>query len=185
VSRLRQRRAVLILAPISFGFALSSAQAATPSIPMSVLKQCAEINDPSKRLACYDQVAERPPATSAAVPKDSPAAKVSPAASAPAAAAASAATTAPPPKESFGLYSAEHPAAPPRVEALISARVISIGISSTGRSTVTLEGDQVWELDSADPVLKNGDAVTVKRGTLGSFILTTPAGRLHRAHRIR
>jgi hypothetical protein len=180
----RLRHAAMILAPLSFNaLALASAQAAPASIPMSVLKQCAQINEPSKRLACYDQVAERPPATGAAQPKDSPAAKVSPPASAPAAAAASAATT--PPKESFGLYTAEHPAPPPRVEALISAKVISIGISSSGRSTVTLEGDQVWELDSADPVLKNGDAVTVKRGTLGSFILTTPAGRLHRAHRMR
>jgi hypothetical protein len=157
----------MILAPLGFGaFAPSDAQVAPPTIPMSVLKQCAEINDSSKRLACYDQVAERPPAMGAVFPKDSPA------------------TAAPPPKESFGLYTPEHPTAP-RVEALISAKVISIGISSSGRSTVALEGDQVWELDSADPVLKNGDAVTVKRGTLGSFILTTPAGRLHRVHRIR
>jgi hypothetical protein len=178
-------RAAMVLAPLGFGtLAFVRAEAAPPSIPMNVLKQCAEINEPSKRLACYDQVAERPPTAYAVSPKDSPAAKVSPAASAPAAPAASAATKAPPAKESFGLYTAEHPAAP-RVEALITGKVISIGISSSGRSTVTLEGDQVWELDSADPVLKNGDAVTVKRGTLGSFILTTPAGRLHRAHRIR
>jgi hypothetical protein len=137
---------------------------------MSVLKQCAEINEPAKRLACYDQVAERPPAAGAALPKNSPVAKDSAAAA--------------PPKESFGLYTAEHPAAP-AVEALITAKVISIGISSSGRSTVALEGNQVWELDSADPVLANGDAVTIKRGTLGSFILTTPAGRLHRVHRVR
>ena len=179
----RLRCAAMVLGPLGFGaLALPSAQAAPPSIPMSVLKQCAEINEPSKRLACYDQVAERPPTAGAVLPKDSPTAKISPAPAA--AAAASAATPAPPPKESFGLYTAEHPAAP-KVETLITAKVISIGISSSGRSTVALEGDQVWELDSADPVLKNGDAVTVKRGTLGSFILTTPAGRLHRVHRIR
>jgi hypothetical protein len=179
----RLLRAAMVLAPVGFGtLTLVGAQAAPTSIPMSVLKQCAEINEPAKRLACYDQVAERPPAAGAVLQKNSQAAKDSPAAPAPTAAAASAATT--PPKESFGLYTAEHPAAP-KVEALITGKVISIGISSSGRSTVTLEGDQVWELDSADPVLKNGDAVTVKRGTLGSFILTTPAGRLHRAHRIR
>lgn len=152
---------------------------------MSVLKKCADLNEPSQRLACYDQVAERPQAAGAVLPQASPAAKATPPGSAPATAAASAAPAAPVSKESFGLYTAEHPPAPPRVEALISAKVISIGISSSGRSTVTLEGDQVWELDSADPVLKNGDTVTVKRGTLGSFILTTAAGRLHRAHRIR
>jgi hypothetical protein len=157
----------MLLAPLS-ALALANAQAAPDSIPMSVLKQCVQINEPAKRLACYDQVAERPPAASAALPKDSPKAKDSAA----------------PPKESFGLYNAEHPAAP-AVEALITGKVIAIGISNSGRATVTLEGNQVWELDSADPVLAKGDSVTVKRGTLGSFILTTPAGRLHRVHRIR
>jgi hypothetical protein len=173
----RSRRTAMALAPLSLSaLALASAQAAPASVPMSVLKQCSEINEPSKRLACYDQVAQRPPV--AALPKDSAIAKDS------AAAAAPAATAAPAPKASFGLYNAEHPAAP-AVEALITAKVISIGISSSGRSTVALEGNQVWELDSADPVLANGDTVTVKRGTLGSFILTTAAGRLHRVHRIR
>jgi hypothetical protein len=157
--------------------ALASAEAAPVSVPMSVLKQCAEINEPAKRLACYDQVVERPAAAGTALPKNSAVAKDS-------ATAAPAATGAPVPKASFGLYNAEHPAAP-AVEALITAKVISIGISSSGRSTVALEGNQVWELDSADPVLANGDTVTVKRGTLGSFILTTAAGRLHRVHRIR
>jgi hypothetical protein len=121
---------------------------------MSVLKKCAEISSTAERLACYDKLAERPPAAA--------------------------------PKESFGLYSAEHPKAPaPPVEPLITEKVISIGSNSRGRVTVTLTGDQVWELDSADPVLANGDLVTVKRATLGSFILTTPAGRIHRVHRIR
>jgi hypothetical protein len=172
-------RAAMVLAPVGFAaLAPANAHAAPTSIPMSVLKQCAGIDEPSKRLACYDQLAERPATAGAAFPKDSAAAKASPGAPASAAPATSA------PKESFGLYNAEHPVAP-RVEALTSGKVVSIGISSTGRSTVTLEGDQVWELDSADPVLRNGDTVSVKRGTLGSFILTTPAGRLHRAHRIR
>jgi hypothetical protein len=176
----RLRRTAMILVPVGLSaFALTNVNAAPVSVPMSVLKQCAEINEPAKRLACYDQVAERPPpAAGAALSKNSPAAKDSAATSAPAAAAT------PVPKESFGLYTAEHPAAP-KVETLITAKVISIGISSSGRSTVALEGNQVWELDSADPVLANGDTVTVKRGTLGSFILTTAAGRLHRVHRIR
>jgi hypothetical protein len=176
----RLRRTTMVLVPVSLSaLALASAQAAPASIPMSVLKQCADINEPSKRLACYDQVAQRAPAASAALPKDSPNAKDS--ATAPVAAAPAASA----PKASFGLYTAEHPAAAPAVESLITAKVISIGISSSGRSTVALEGNQVWELDSADPVLAKGDTVTVKRGTLGSFILTTAAGRLHRVHRIR
>jgi hypothetical protein len=125
----RLRGAAVVLAPVSLSaLALVGARAAPVSIPMSVLKQCAEINGPLKRLACYDQVAERPPAASTALPKNSSAA---PGTAAPA-----------PPKESFGLYAAEHPAAP-AVEALITAKVTLIGISNSGRSTVTLEGSGV------------------------------------------
>jgi hypothetical protein len=160
----RLRRVAIIVAPFSLGVvALAYAQTPADFVPMSVMKKCAEISSTAQRLACYDKLAEREPTSASA-------------AEAPAAA----------PKESFGLYSAEHPKAPaPPVEPLITEKVISIGSNSRGRVTVTLTGDQVWELDSADPVLANGDLVTVKRATLGSFILTTPAGRIHRAHRIR
>jgi hypothetical protein len=160
----RLRLGAFIVAPFSLSaIALACAQTTADSVPMSVIKQCAAISSTAERLACYDKLAERQPATASS-------------AEAPAAA----------PKESFGLYSAEHPRAPaPPVEPLITGQVISIGRNSRGRVTVTLTGDQIWELDSADPVLANGDTVTVKRGTLGSFILTTPAGRIHRVHRTR
>jgi hypothetical protein len=169
------RRKALLLAGFSLSaLALAHAQTAQVTVPMSVLKKCADINEPLKRLACYDQVAERPAGAMAST--GSAASGTSKAPAAPAAA---------PPKETFGLYSVEHPAPPPAVDMLITAKVISLGSNSRGHSTVTLEGDQVWELDSADPVLATGQTVTVKRGTLGSFILTTAAGRLHRVHRIR
>ena len=164
--------------------AFACAQSAEVSVPMSVLKKCADISEQLKRLACYDQVAERPTGSTASTA--APVAKAAPSsASAPAADAAPSAAGAATAKQSFGLYSVEHPAPPPTVEAVISAKVISLGSSSRGHPTVTLEGDQVWELDSGDPVLAAGQMVTVKRGTLGSFILTTAAGRLHRAHRVR
>ena len=90
----------MVLTLLGFGtLALVSAQAGPASVPMSLLKQCAEIKEPSKRLACYDLVAERPAVAGAASPKDF----------APVAAAAVAAA---PLKESFGLYAAEHPATP-------------------------------------------------------------------------
>lgn len=173
----RTRHDALLLAGLGFlALPLAVVQAAEPAVPMSVLKKCANIEDPSKRLGCYDQLAERPAAaTASAAPSPAPA-PTSP---------ASPAASAPPTKQSFGLYSVEHPAPPPATESLISAKVISLGSNSRGHSTVTLEGDQIWELDSADPVLAAGETVTVKRGTLGSFILTTAAGRLHRVHRIR
>jgi hypothetical protein len=168
------RGALLFTSLTVSGLALSQAQTAEPTVPKSVLKKCADIGEPLKRLACYDQVAERPVGAMAAT--GTPAARPSPTSTAPEAV---------PTKQSFGLYSVEHPAPPPVTEALISAKVFSLGSNSRGHGTVTLEGDQVWELDSADPVLAVGQTVTVQRGTLGSFILTTAAGRLHRVHRIR
>jgi hypothetical protein len=157
-----KRLTARVLAPISLAaLALGSvhAHAAAPSVPMSALKKCADIISPADRLTCYDQLAERPATPVAAAP---PAA----------------------PKESFGLYSAEHPAAPPKAAA-VTAKIISIQTGSSGRPIVTLEGDQVWELSDSDPLLKSGDAVTIDRGVLGSFIMTTPAGRTHRLHRLR
>ena len=59
----RPRRAAMVSTLLAFGMlVLASSKAAPPSVPMSVLKQCAEFKEPSKRLACYDQVAERPAA---------------------------------------------------------------------------------------------------------------------------
>jgi hypothetical protein len=159
-----------VLAPVSLAaLALGGAHAA-PSVPMSALKKCADIISPADRLTCYDQLAERPatPVAAAPVALGAPAAPAAPAA----------------PKESFGLYSAEHPATPPRAAA-VTAKIISIQTGSSGRPIVTLEGDQMWELADSDPLLKSGDAVTIDRGVLGSFTMTTPAGRTHRLHRLR
>jgi hypothetical protein len=172
---MNKSRATPVLACIGlFALQVTPGQASEPTVPMSVLKKCANIEEQLKRLGCYDQVAERPVGATAAN-ANAPAVAGTPKASA---------TPAASPKQTFGLYSVEHPAPPPATESLISAKVISLGSNARGRQTVTLEGDQVWELDSADPVLATGETVTVKRGTLGSFILTTAAGRLHRVHRI-
>lgn len=170
-------------APLSLGAVTvlaSSARAAPASVPLSALKKCAEISALAPRLACYDQLAGREPAPAAA------AAALSQQRVTPAPAAASVKSAAPPtpaPKQSFGLYSAEHPTVQ-RVESL-TAKVIAIGSGSNGHPIVTLQGNQVWELDGGDPLLGVGDTVTIRRATLGSFVMTTSAGRIHRLRRIR
>lgn len=63
--------------------------------------------------------------------------------------------------------------------------VIGFGVAPNGRPTVTLDGGQVWELDNADPLLAKGNSVTIKRASLGSFLLTTSTGRTHRVHRLQ
>ena len=147
---------------------VAGVQEASAPVPASALKACATIGPPTERLACYDQLAGRPHA-SVTAPAPEVAAPASPVA---------------PPKESFGLYHAEHPAAPPPAASL-TAKVVGIGAAANGHPTVALEGGQLWELDGADPLLANGDSVAIKRAALGSFLMTTPNGRTHRVRRLR
>ena len=171
--------------------------------PAKDLDACAAIEAQAERLACYDKLAGRgtrqssapnsTPATTAAAPALAP----SPA---PASAAgrtsanipgssntAPAAATSPGPgtKEAFGLYAAEHPATPKSAFDSITEKVIAVNYDTYGRETVRLEGGGTWQLAGSDPLLANGDSVTINRATLGSYIMTTASGRTHRVRRLR
>jgi len=197
--------ASLPLLPLAgLGVPFATAQATGDSVSATALKACAVIVAPSERLACYDQLAGREPAAAAAAPlvsapsgasvatnvPSSP--PVAPPVNAPPGASVAAQTPpaapplpAPTPKQSFGLYAAEHPVAPSVASTpSLTAIVLAFGMSSNGRPTVTLEGGQLWELDNSDPLLKTGESVIIKRAALGSFLLTTPTGRIHRVHRL-
>jgi hypothetical protein len=154
----------------------AGAQQASNVVPASALQACAAIDGSPERLACYDGLAGRgPPSPREATPRGA-AQSVSGAATAP--------SPAPRSNEPFGLYHAEHPTAPPAAKSL-TARVAGVGVSANGRTTVTLEGGEVWELDDPDPVLAQGDSVTISRAAFGSFLMTTPSQRTHRVHRVR
>jgi hypothetical protein len=148
---------------------------------MSALKKCADIVSIQERVACYDQLAERPATGERAATAERPATGERAATAEHPATAERAAA----PKETFGLYSAEHPHPTVAKAAAVTLKIASIANGSSGHPIATMEGDQVWELDGPDPLLKSGDTVTIDRGVLGSFIMTTPAGRIHRLHRLR
>ena len=181
------RRALSLLAPISLGaVALGSVHAAEPSVPMSALKKCADIVSIQERVTCYDQLAERPATGERAATAEHPGtAERAATAEHPGTAERAATPVAAAPKETFGLYSAEHPHPNVAKAAAVTLKIASIANGSSGHPIATMEGDQVWELDGPDPLLKSGDTVTIDRGVLGSFIMTTPAGRIHRLHRLR
>jgi hypothetical protein len=170
---------------------------ATPASP--ALAACADVTDSAARLACYDKLAGRgaapagPPAP-AAPPQpggaQAAAATVPTAAAAPGSMAAAAPTPpgaaapAPSSPRSFGLYGAEHPRPPPATPAL-EARIAALGKSAGDHMTVTLDGGALWELvDDSDPLLAVGDAVTIKRAALGSYLMSTPTKRTHRVRRL-
>jgi hypothetical protein len=162
--------------PAALGICTAAFAAAPPPVPQSALQACAQLVDDHERLACYDRLAR------SAGAGQTPEAPVTPAAvSSPGAAPGGA--SAAPPKESFGLYAAEHPAPPPAAPAIL-ARIEALGRGAGGRPTVTLEGGQLWELDEPDPLLAVGDTVSIRRAVLGSFILETPTKRMHRARRL-
>jgi hypothetical protein len=152
--------------------ALAGAQ--SPQDIGAQLKACASIEGPAESLACFKQLARRP-VSSPIAPSAAPIAAAAPPTSQPSPIK---------PKESFGLYAAEHPSAP-KAESSHTAKIIELGTSSSGHSTVTLEGGGLWELDAADPLLADGNSVIITRGAFGSFLLRTPTGRTHRVQRIR
>jgi hypothetical protein len=135
----------------------------------SALARCAAITAGDDRLACFDAlVAARTrivaPASRSPVPPPPPAAAT---------------------EEDYGLSTIQKQKAQPqkRIES-IKASVAGLGTSPIGRMLVQLDNGQSWELDSADPLLKMGNVVTIERGAMGSFVLTTPTRRIHHVRRL-
>ena len=176
---------------------------ALPAISQSSsndLNTCAAIQTQAERLACYDKLAGRgatpppaaatpqpPPQGAAASPgakKQTPAAPAAAPDSVPTPAAAST-SPAPGTPEAFGLYKAEHPAAPKSPVETVTGKVVDLKYDPYGRETISLEGGAVWQLAGSDALLAKGDEVTIKRATMGSYLMTTSAGREHRVKRLR
>lgn len=154
------------------------------------LEQCSAISNTAERLACYDRLAGRAPASEA--PPSSSAAAAPPAA-APVSAAPAAATAAPRviTTQDFGLSKLQKERAngaansPGEIKS-ITAQVTGFREGSDGRPRVLLDNGQAWEYEEdGDALLAVGDSVTIRRASLGSFLLVTPAKRVHRVRRIR
>ena len=146
------------------------------------LAPCTAISNSADRLACYDKLAGRalePTATRPALPAAA-------AASTPSAAPLAAAPAAPS-EEDFGrsrLQEAAKSKAPPEIKT-VTAKVAGFGRSPNLRTQITLDNGQIWEYqDDPDQLLAVGDLVTIKHGTLGSFLLVTPTKVSHRVRRI-
>jgi hypothetical protein len=153
------------------------------------LSPCSGISSSADRLACSDKLAGRvsEPKARPSVAGSAPA-PATPVAAAPAApvAAAPAPTTAPT-EEDFGrskVQKAARSSSPPEIKS-VTAKVAGFGRSPNQRTQITLDNGQIWEYqDDPDPLLSIGDPVTIKHGTLGSFLLLTPAKHSHRVSRV-
>jgi hypothetical protein len=120
---------------------------------------CAQVRDNTDRLACYDQAFGRPANSVAA------------------------------PAVKFGLPEKEVPrqSGENAPQASVSAAITSISRQRDGKFIVKLDNAQVWsqtEINSQADV-QVGDAITVRRGALGSYLLVTKAGIGTRVRRVK
>ena len=171
----RNRRSLVLLAGL--------AGCAGTSLAATTADQCAKIADDPARLSCYDAIFR----TTAGAP-------VTPAAAATATAAATAAAPPPArpidPEAEFGLTPTQQRKlqpenAPPLPPEALTAKVAAVGRKPYGELVVTLDNKQVWvQIDVDNKARVNpGDTVTIKRGTLGSYLLVSPNGVATRVRR--
>lgn len=159
-----------------------SAAAATGTLDLA---HCAAIDAPDARLACYDALAGRAPAR----PADARAVAVAPPparAPATAAAGATAAPTAAAGPQNFGLSQVQRHEAPTEPDS-VQAMVAGVSTDAGGHAYVVLDNGQTWGFTEteSDSRLRPGDAVTIRRASLGSFLMVTPSRHSYRVHRTR
>ena len=186
--------------PMAAPFIVSALIAANVSLAADA-RDCVAIPDDARRLACYDSAFGR---GSAAAPGASgiPATAASTVSAAPPAAApatAAASTSAAPaapilvdPVAEFGLSESQKRAQnPERAKDVspdsITAKVAEVGRQPTGGLVVTLENGQVWaQSESLSKArVAPGDEVTIRKATLGSYMLVAPNKVSMRVRRVR
>ena len=151
---------------------LFAAEAAVQDPVPAIVRACASLHVDAERLACYDRAVAALTATpDAAMPPEAKPVSA---------------------EEMFGVTSgmngaANPPAAPEREELdEISARITEIRevANNADRALLTLDNGQVWQVTEAwsSVVMKKGDVVRIKRGSMGSFRMT---GRSNRALRVK
>jgi hypothetical protein len=170
----------IVIVAMAAGFAALEAGAASP--PLEPLVACASIIDSSARLACFDrevvplaaQISGRArPATPSAPPAAAPVVR------APVPAAPPATTAAAP--SSFGqeqLAPERRPVAAPEDHTL-HAHLTSQRDAGGGMFNLYLDNGQVWrhEDQMLGGYLRDGEAITIEKGALGSYKLSRDAGK--------
>jgi hypothetical protein len=151
---------------------------------------CVRIEDLSARLACYDRAAGRGAPASPSAPRDvapPPPARAAAAPPAPLPAPAPPPVVAPAdPVATFGATSRVDPLtapkarkeAEPELPKQIEAKVTAVRARATGEQILTLDNGQVWEQTESrrEPRYEVGDTIIIRRGMLGSFMVTLAKG---------
>ena len=190
-SALRSSRLVLLGACGCLGGIAPAHSAASPveATFERLVSVCGEMNDASARVACFDREiapfrvrSARSPSDAAPPVVSAPATNAAPARSPPPLRVAAPPIASPPLPSSRDL-GAEELARPSsraaKVEdTALTARITAIRSVDATASIVTLDNGQVWR--NEDPrrsgFLKEGAAVTIRKGSFGSYRLTLDGG---------
>jgi hypothetical protein len=156
--------------------------------------RCAAVGDDQARLACYDGIFRSPAGSAVEGARVAGAANqpaVAPAAVAPANPTADFGLT-PARKEAIMEAEAKTSSEPttvkePPVPDSVTVKVATVAHRLTGELVVITDGGQVWvQIDTEyKGRVKEGDEVTIRKATLGSYFLVTPNHILVRVRRIK
>ena len=197
----RAGRAVLLTVAVGLRGLAPMVATAADRTANAELAQCSAISAADARLACYDTLAGRATvgaapkiaavdATAVPAPIPATAPAVSPAAKPAPAAAATTALPPPVPTEdprNFGfsatqLYTTEQKAG---IVQAIEAHVAQVAPDQLRSHYVVLDNGQTWISTSGDMNLSVGEAVTIKRAALGSFMLISASRDSYHVRRAR
>ena len=130
------------------------------------MARCAAITAADERLACYDARAK----PKSPEPQGAPAVAARPARK-------------PDDAASFGVVRRTLVSEPGPKQ--IGAVVTGLSVDRQGSVLVSLDNGQSWTVKDADARLSAGDAVTIRRAALGSFLMTTPSRHTYRVQRTK
>jgi hypothetical protein len=185
-------RSVIAMAVILTGGA-SAATAATSDADMM---RCAAIAARDARLDCFDALARQLSSKAAAPLTRAPAAvpvAPSPAVSGapvpasavpPAAAQAPAAAALPGDPKNFGLTAAQQHTVDVGPQ-MMTANISILSSNQKGETLVVLDNGQTWSVAENDGWLASGQAVRIKRATMGSYLMLIPSNHSYHVRRVK
>ena len=168
--------------------ALSMATAASEPVAAG-LARCAAVAQSAPRLACYDALVgqaatEKPQVVEQAAVAAAPAAPALPAAPKPPAPQSPPVSGPADSTQNFGLSATQLHTAP-QGPAAIQAHIAEVREDQLRRSSVVLDNGQVWASTEGEMLLSAGEAVTISRAALGSFMLTSASKHAYHVRRVR
>jgi hypothetical protein len=165
----------------------STAAAATSDADMM---RCAAIPSRDARLDCYDGLAHQlsgkaaaPTATQLPAPLPGPASTSAPAVSPVPAQAPPVAVVAGDPKN-FGLTAVQQHTADLGPQ-MITANISILSSNQKGETFVVLDNGQTWSLTDNDGWLATGQAVRIKKATMGAYLMLIPSNHSYHVRRLK